>query len=91
MKQKIINLSLIIAGFFLLVFSTVVGVVIIAGALIALPFIKRKIRNSNLSQQTNVFTNKKDGYSKQNGVPFEQGKVIDGEFQEINREKNQER
>lgn len=85
MKQLLTGVVTLILGFFTLVFAAVFGLIISLSALIAKPFLMRKIRKAQ-EQQFAQQREQKDfaSYSSvKESRANSNGRVIDGDFQDI--------
>ncbi|USH04506.1 hypothetical protein K6Q96_22535 [Grimontia kaedaensis] len=84
MRQILTGVVTLILGFFTLVFAAVFGLLISVGALIAKPFVMKKLRKAQ-EQQAAQF---EQAYSENRETPFgpkarHQGQTIDGDYQDI--------
>ncbi|MDD1793975.1 hypothetical protein LRP50_12610 [Enterovibrio sp. ZSDZ42] len=85
MRQILIGVVTLILGFFTLMFAAVFGLIVSVSALIAKPFIVRKLRKAQ-EEQANVYQAQYEQQTEQ--TPFgpkqrHQGKTIDGDYQDV--------
>ncbi|MDD1780060.1 hypothetical protein LRP49_02505 [Enterovibrio sp. ZSDZ35] len=84
MRQILIGAMTLILGFFTLVFATVLGLFVSLCALIAKPFVMKKIRRMQ-EEQAGIYQQE---HSQAEQTPFgkkhdHQGQTIDGDYQDI--------
>ncbi|WP_325894825.1 hypothetical protein [Grimontia sp. NTOU-MAR1] len=84
MRQILTGVVTLILGFFTLVFAAVFGLLISVSALIAKPFVMKKLRKAQ-EQQAAQF---EQTYGETRETPFgpkerHQGQIIDGDYQDI--------
>ncbi|KHT62182.1 hypothetical protein RJ45_18655 [Photobacterium gaetbulicola] len=77
MKNTLTSVFALVLGFFTVTFAAVMGLFIGLGALIARPFIKKKI---NAAYQEAL---KQQGFSEQSFQQENQGATFDGEYEDI--------
>ncbi|PKF49477.1 hypothetical protein [Enterovibrio nigricans] len=84
MRQLLIGVMTLILGFFTLVFATVLGLFVSLCALIAKPFVMKKVRKMQ-EQQAGIYQQQ---FTQEQQTPFgekhqHQGQTIDGDYQDI--------
>ncbi|KXF82851.1 hypothetical protein [Enterovibrio coralii] len=84
MRQILIGVMTLILGFFTLVFATVLGLFVSLSALIAKPFVMKKLRKMQ-EQQAGIYQQQ---YTQAEETPFgtkqpHQGQTIDGDYQDV--------
>ena len=77
MKNTLTSIFALVLGFFTVTFAAVMGLFIGLGALIARPFIRKKI---NAAYEEAL---KQQGYTQQNYSQDQNGSTIDGEYEDI--------
>ncbi len=89
-KQAILGIFTTILGFFVLIFTLVVGAFAFLGAIIAAPFLKKKLREQQekfqQSQQQEQEINHFYESDAERGSTH-QGKTLDGDYQDITDKK----
>lgn len=80
MKNTLTSIFALVLGFFTVTFAAVMGLFIGLGALIARPFIRKKI---NAAYEEAL---KQQGYTQQDFSQAQSGSTIDGEYEDITHE-----
>ena len=84
MRQILISVVTLILGFFTLVFAAVLGLFVSLSALIAKPFIMRKLRKVQAQQAEQYQQQFEQPHDRGFGPkPQHRGQVIDGDYQDV--------
>lgn len=84
MKQILTGVVTLILGFFILVFAAVFGLIISVGALIAKPFIMKKLRKAQAKQASQFEQAYGEGRESPFGTkPQHRGQTIEGDYQDV--------